>query len=66
MTTENRSNVRGIFGAQEAAIQGRRDRHFRRGHDLQVRCVLAFSNVAQGRGEVRTQKLSNAQQDHSR
>ncbi len=53
MTTENRSDVRGIFGTQEVAIQRRRDRHLRRGRDLQARRVLALSNVAQGRGEVR-------------
>jgi len=66
VTTENRSNVRGIFGAQEAAIQRRRDRHLRRGRDLQARRVLALSNVAQERGQVRAQKPSNAQRDHSR
>ena len=42
----------------------RRDRHLRRGRDLQARRVLALSNVAQGRRQVRTQKPSNAQQDH--
>jgi hypothetical protein len=54
VTTENRSNVRGIFGAQEVAIQRRRHRHLRLGRDLQARRVLALSNVAQGRGQVRT------------
>lgn len=56
MTTENRSNVRGIFGTQEAAIQRLRDRYLRRGRDLQARHILALSNVAQGRRQVRTQK----------
>ena len=53
VTTENRSNVRGIFGTQEAAIQRRRDRHLRRGRDLQARRVLALSIMAQGRRQVR-------------